>query len=154
MDTKKVQQTFSDFYNAFNEFMQWVADKPEHTGIDGTELPDDYEVSFYPEIDEIADIIRQLESHSDMFSVPFVTGETLRQSFKNDTGFYCRGYRISPFVWTGNILKSGFDLERDGDTVMAYVFEDFGEYDNGFSLIDKGVDWEEVAEAIMAEIEE
>ena len=178
MEYKRIRRNITEFYQALNEFFDWLDAKdnesveevgnafgmprgnykPVLDGIvgefpkfdDGTLLPADREAEMIPTLDD-KDDIRKAIRDGEKFNVEILYGELLRDAFAYERTFRYKGsVEVTPFI-CGNAFKCGFDLVWLGDTISTFEFEDYFETEK--SKLVQVMDWEQLANDIMDEIE-
>lgn len=179
MEYKRIRKDVTEFYQALNEFFDWLDEKeseslkeidrafgmpngkyqPTPVGLvgefpdfkDETLLPADREAEMIPTLDEKEDIRKALRDGIP-FNVEILYGELLRDAFAYERTFRYRGtIEVTPFI-CGNAFKCGFDLVWLGDTISTFEFEDY--YPDEKSKVLQKMDWEQLANDIMTETEE
>lgn len=144
MDTQKIKKTFDEFYDAFNEFMDWVGEEDANTGIDGTPIPQDVAIW---ELTDKEEITKAFKEHRSNFSVPILVWDILHMSWINKTAFWYEGALITP-IYTGDIFSSGFLVKSfDGCRITMPLFSDYIDEDNVCCK------WEKIVESIIEDID-
>lgn len=154
MEYKRIRKDVNEFYQALNEFFDWLDEKeseslkeidrafgmpngkyqPTPVGLvgefpdfkDETLLPADREAEMIPTLDD-KDDIRKAIRDGEKFNVEILYGELLRDAFAYERTFRYKGsVEVTPFI-CGNAFKCGFDLVWLGDTISTFEFEDYFE---------------------------